>query len=405
MPLFSYSGFNAGGKKISGTVEGAGKRAVMDKLREQGLILSSLSEEKNQARTSALRGFKLTRRVQSADLAAVTRQMATLIAAGLPLDEALGTCAEQTETPVLTSTLRRVRDEVLQGEALYSALGHAGGIFPDIYVNMVSVGEASGTLDKTLERLADFLEDQARMRSRIQAAMTYPLLMALVGAGVLFFLFAVVVPKITRMLEDLGQALPLPTRLLIGASELASTWWWLILGALAAAVFAFNRYHATREGRLKIDALILRLPLVGRLALLSHTSRFTRTLGTLLQSGLPLLQSLDIAKNLVSNRVLSGALEDAALAVREGEGLASPLKRSAVFPPMVAQMSAVGEKSGNLEDMLLRVASTYEQQLDIKINALLSLLEPVMILVMGSAVGFIVLAILLPIFEASQGMG
>lgn len=405
MPIFSYSGFDAGGKKVSGTVEGSGKRAVMEKLREQGLVLSALREDSTAVRAAGPKKLRWAPRMQSSDLATATRQLATLIAAGLPLDEALATCADQTETPRQAEILRRVRDEVLQGEALHRALSHADGVFPDIYTNMVSVGEASGTLDKTLERLADFLEDQARMKSRIQAAMTYPVLMALVGAGVLFFLFAVVVPKITRMLEDLGQTLPLPTRILIGASELASTWWWLILALIGGAAYGFHRYRSTPGGRLRLDRLTLNLPLVGRLALLSHTSRFTRTLGTLLQNGLPLLQALDISRKLVSNRVLADVLEETALAVREGEGLAAPLKRSGAFPPMVAQMSAVGEKSGNLEELLLRVAATYEQQLDTRINSLLSLLEPVMILVMGSAVGFIVLAILLPIFEASQGMG
>jgi general secretion pathway protein F len=270
---------------------------------------------------------------------------------------------------------------------------------------MVQVGENTGTLDKVLQRLADFMEDQARMRSKINAAMAYPILMALIGTGVLFFLFAFVVPKVVRMLEDLGQALPLPTLVLISTSNFLAQWWWLLLTLLALGMFTLQRYASTEAGRLRLDRLAITFPLFGRLNLLVATARFTRTLGTLLRSGVPLLKALEITQNLMQNRVLRQAVEDTGVAVREGEGLAPPIRRSGVFPPMVAQMAAVGERSGELEDMLFRVADTYEHQVDMTLNGLLSMLEPVMILLMGGVVGFIVLAILLPIFQASQGMG
>lgn len=270
---------------------------------------------------------------------------------------------------------------------------------------MVQVGENTGTLDKVLQRLADFLEDQARMKSRISSAMAYPILMALVGTGVLGFLMAFVVPKVTRMIQDLGQSLPLPTLMLISFSNFLSSYWWLIALLLAGTAVALARYVRTEAGRLALDRLALRVPLFGRLNLLIATARFSRTLGTLLNSGVPLLSALDISQNLMQNRILRQALEDTSVAVREGESLADPLRRSGVFPPMLAQMSAIGERSGELEAMLFRVADAYEHQVEMSMAGMLSLLEPLMILLMGTVVGFIVMAILLPIFQASSGMG
>lgn len=405
MALFDYSGFDAGGKKVSGTMEAAGRRAVLVKLRDQGIHPTSLREESTPVQGKAAFRGRFLQRVPANELAAATRQLATLLGAGLPLDEALATVGGQLENPQLTRSLNRVREEVIQGEALHVSLGRQPRLFPALYVNMVQVGENSGTLDQVLERLADFLEDQARMKSRIQAAMAYPVLMALVGTGVLFFLITFVVPKVTRMIADMGQALPLPTQMLIAMSDFLSAYWWLLLILLAAAVYALRRYLATDGGRLAWHRMTLRLPLAGKLNLLIATSRLARTLATLLRSGVPLLKALDISQNLMENLVLRQALKDTAVAVREGEGLAAPLKRSGVFPPMMFQMAAVGERSGELEAMLFRVADNYEHQIDLSITGMLSLLEPVMILVMGTVVGFIVLAILLPIFQASQGMG
>lgn len=404
MPLFEYTGLNTAGKKVSGTVEGAGRRTVLQKLRSQGIYPTDLREETAGAPLGARR-LRVTRRIPVTELATATRQLATLLGAGLPLDEALGTIGDQLENERLARAFNAVREEVVQGQSLHAALGSHSRIFPVLFVNMVQVGENTGTLDQVLKRLADFLEDQARMRSRLQSAMAYPILMSLIGVGVLFFLFAFVVPKVVRMLEDLEQALPLPTLILIRTSDLLVAWWWVILLLIVGGIWGLRRWGRTEEGRLKLDRIALKIPLFGRLNLLVATARFTRTLGTLLRSGVPLLKALDIARNLMQNRVLRQALDDTAVAVREGEGLAAPIRRSGVFPPMVAQMAAIGERSGDLEDMLFRVADTYEHQVDLTLNGLLSLLEPVMILVMGGIVGFIVLAILLPIFQASQGMG
>lgn len=408
MPLFEYAGFDAQGKKVAGTIEAPGKKSATQQLRTQGIFPIRLTEG-----SAATSGFSLfsnrfrpfARKVSPQDLAAVTRQLATLLGAGLPLDEALGTLADQLAAAPLGRALGTVRGEVLQGSELNRALARHPGIFSPLFINMTEVGEHSGTLDQVLGQLADFLEDQARLRSRMQSALAYPILMGIIGSAVLVFLITFVVPKVTRMLEDLGQTLPLPTRLLIAGSDFLAGWWWLLLLLAGVAVTAARRYAQSEAGRLKLDRLNLRLPLFGSLNLLLSTVRLSRTLGTLLHAGVPLLKALAIAVNLLSNRVLRQAVEEAIDAVREGESLAEPLKRSGVFPPMLAQMAAVGERSGELEKMLSRVAETYEHQVELRIAGLLSLLEPVMILVMGTAVGFIVLAILLPIFQASQGMG
>jgi general secretion pathway protein F len=404
VPLFDYSGFDASGRKVSGVTEAAGKRVALQKLRAEGIFATELHEE-SAAPKRRLPRLRFAGAVPASELASATRQMATLLGAGLPLDETLTSVAGQLEHHGLVRALGRVREEVIQGEALHIALSRHAGIFPSLYVNMIQVGESSGSLDQVLQRLADFLEDQARLKSRIRSAMAYPLLMALIGTGVLFFLFAFVVPKVTRMLEDLDRALPLPTLLLIRGSDFLSAWWWLLLILVALAGLALRRYRRSEEGRFRLDRMTLNAPLVGKLNLLIATSRFTRTLATLLHSGVPMLTALDICGNLLENRVLRQAITGTVIAVREGEGLAGPLKRSGVFPPMVAQMAAVGEKSGEIENMLLRVAEAYEHQVEMSISGLLSLLEPLMILFMGTVVGFIVMAILLPIFEASQGMG
>ena len=404
MPLFEYSGLDNQGRKKSGTIDGPGRKAVSQQLRSQGIYPTELRETSSQRRTRRLSlRFGPTRKLPAGALAAATRQMATLLGAGLPLDETLNTVNEQADQPQLSRVFAKVREEVVQGGTLHQALAAHRHIFPDLFINMIQVGEDSGTLDQTLHRLADFLEKQARMRSRIQAALAYPLLMSLVGSGVLVFLFAFVIPKITSMLDELEQALPWPTLLLITLTDFLSKWWWLLGLLLVATLIALKRYRDTVKGRMRTDALILKTPLIGRLLLLIATARFSRTLGTLLESGVPLLKALDIARNLLANRVLNEAVETSTRRVQEGGSLATALKQTAVFPPMLAQVTAAGEKSGQLEDMLFRVADTYEHQTDLAITSMLSLLEPLMILVMGTVVGFVVLAILLPIFQASQG--
>jgi general secretion pathway protein F len=404
VPRFDYAGFDGAGARTRGKIEAPGRRLALERLKERGVFPTELQETAATARKGHF-SFRRRGRVSLAELSASTRQMATLLGAGLPLDEVLTTAADQTDQPHLALALNRVRDEVMQGRALHAALGDLQRIFPPLYVNMVKVGESSGTLDQVLEQLADLQENQARTRSRIRAAMAYPALMAVIGSGVLLLLFMFVVPKITRILDNLGMDLPLLTRWLIFCCDAVAGYWWLLAILLLAAGTALARYAKSESGRLALHRRALSLPLFGRLNLMVATARLSRTLATLLRSGVPLLTALDIVRSLMTNRILQQALADTAVSVREGEGLAAPLKRSGVFPPLLVHMAAVGERSGRLEEMLLRAAQSYEQQVELAIAAMLPLLEPLMILAMGIVVGGVVLAILLPIFQASQGMG
>lgn len=406
MPLFEYAGFNTTGQKVSGVIESSSRHIAMQQLKGQGIVATDLAQQvgASHARWDLSTMLK-QRRVPVTELASATRQLATLLGAGIPLEEAVGTVAGQQEHAALLKALNQTREELLQGKALHQGLALQPRIFSDLYVNMVKVGESCGSLDQVMNRLADYLEEQARLRSRIMAAMAYPLLMAVIGAGVLFFLLTFVVPKVTRMIENIGQELPMPTRILIAVSHFLSSFWWVLVLAAVAAFWGIHRYLRTEEGKFQFDRRKLSLPLIGKLNILLSTARFTRTLATLLRSGVPLLAGLEIVQNIMSNRVFKKVLDDTITSVREGESLAQPLQRAKIFPKMVSQMATVGEKSGELEEMLFKVAEAYEHQVDAKINALLSLLEPCMILVMGTVVGFIVLAILLPIFQASQGIG
>ncbi len=402
MALYEYSAFDAQGKKQRGVVEALSQKAASHKLRGQGLFPTRLTAARN-AVGPAQRTF--FRKVSAVQLGVATRQLATMLTAGMPLDEALVMVAEQQPQEALGSVLTRVRDDVLQGSALHMKLQAHPKIFPPLYTNMVRVGEASGTLDKVLLQLAEFTDEQARFNSQLKAALTYPVLMFFVGSGVLLFLMAFVVPKITRMLEDLDQALPLPTLLLISFSRFLSTYWWLLILIGAGIAFLVRRFSSTARGRYWFDQKKYRLPLLGPLALHSATARFSRTTATLLHSGVPLLTALEIVQNLLGNTYLQQALEVVREKVTEGAGLSEPLYDAGVFPEMLPQMSAVGERSGDLEGMLFKVAEIYEHQVQTRLSGLMALLEPLMILFMGTVVGFIVLAILLPIFQASQGIG
>jgi len=407
VPLFDYHGFDEKGKTTKGTVEAGGKRAALEKLRRQHIYVSSIAEQRRKRAQSHLRQLlpSASIRLGTNELATSTRLLATLLEAGVPLDEALAYLVDQSDKSTHRHLFGQIRDSVLQGMSLHKAMEEQDKAFPQMYRHMVQVGESSGSLDKVLLRLADFLEEQARLKSKTRAALAYPLLMALVGAGVLLFLVTFVVPKVTRMLTDMGQTLPGPTRFLIAISDILGSYGWIMALALGASLIALGRYRATPKGRLKLDRIILTLPFLGNIVRTIATARFSRTLGTLLQSGVPLLQALEISNSLLQNRYLHQSVQNNTKAVREGASLAQQIRSTALFPPLMAQMTAIGERSGNMDSMLLKVADNQDREIEITLGGLLSLLEPVMILVMGSVIGFIVLAVLLPIFQASQGLG
>lgn len=404
MPVYEYKGVSASGKNVSGVLDGESLKAARAKLRKDGIVVIDIRES-DAVRAVRYRDLHIFGgRVRPADLANATRQLVTLLSSGLPLMEALNVLVDQEENRSLKAALSSVRDSVREGSSLADAVRTNPAVFSQLYGNMVAAGEASGTLEITLHRLADFLEEQARFRGRLAAALVYPALMTLIGIGVLFFLFSFVLPRVVGMFEDAKQQLPLITAALIAVVRFVSGFWWLILITIAAAVYALRRYFKTPAGREKIDAWFLQLPIFGQLVRMIAISRFTRTLGTLLQSGVSTLTALDIVQNVIGNTVLAGAVRSARENVREGESISDPLRRSGLFPPVVVQMVAVGEKSGELEKMLLKVADSFDKAVENRISALMSLLEPAIILVMGVVIGTIVIAVLLPILQMSAGI-
>lgn len=404
MPVYEYKGVTAQGRKVSGVQDGDGLKSVRAKLKKDGIVVLEIQEGGMLAAGRA-REFRIgTGRVRLADLANSTRQLATLLSSGLPLMDALSVLVEQEENQALKAALSSVRDSVREGSSLAESLRTNPKVFSSLYVNMVSAGEASGTLEITLARLADFLDDQVRFRGKFSAALAYPALMTLIGVGVLFFLFSFVLPRVVGMFEDMRQQLPFMTVALLWLVQVVSKGWWAILIALGTASYYIRRYFSTAAGRVWLDEKVLALPVFGSLIRMIAVSRFTRTLGTLLQSGVPTLTALDIVESVVGNSVLAGAIRKARENVREGESIAEPLRRSGLFPPVVTQMVSVGEKSGELEKMLLKISDSFDRTVETRITALMSLLEPVIILVMGLVVGFIVIAIMLPILQMSSGV-
>jgi general secretion pathway protein F len=405
MPVFDYKGVTAQGKKVSGVLDGESLKSVKTRLKREGVVVLEIHEGST-ARAAARETLSFTfgSRVKLGDLANATRQMATLLSSGLTLMESLSVLVEQEEVPPLKAALSSVRDAVREGSSLADALKEDPKVFSQLYINMVSAGEASGTLEITLDRLADFLDEQVRFRGRIAAALAYPAFMTVIGMGMLLFIFSFVMPRIVGMFQDMKQQLPFITLMLMAVVQFLSSFWWLLLLAIAGGVYYFRRYARTQTGKENIDARLLRLPVFGSLIRMIAVSRFTRTFGTLLQSGVPTLAALDIVKSVVGNTVLANAVQKARENVREGEPIADPLRRSGLFPPMVVQMVAVGEKSGELEKMLLKVSDSYDRSVETRITGLMALLEPIIILTMGLIIGFVVIAIMLPMLEMSSGV-
>jgi general secretion pathway protein F len=405
MPVFEYTALNDKGKKLKGIIDAQSTAAARQKLRDSNIYLIDLQESSGAKKSISLKQplGGLFGKVGSREVTVMTRQLATLLGAGLPLVQSLTTLIAQTSHPQLKTILSRVREEVNEGNSFSQTMTHYPQVFPAFYLNMVRAGEASGTLHLVLERLADFSEKQQALKGRVQAALAYPLFMFLIGSVVLFFLVTFVVPNVTRIFDEMHQTLPLITILLIGVSRFLETFWWVIVAGLIGAFVALKYFLSkTQKGRTLLDRTLLALPVIGQMNRKMAVARFSRTLGTLLESGVPLLASLEIVRNIVGNSIISAAIQKAGHDVREGQNLSAPLARSGLFPTIAVEMISVGEQSGNLEPMLYRIAEAYEKEVESNITMLTSLLEPIMILVMGLAVGFIVVSILLPIFEMNQ---
>ncbi len=420
MPVYEYIGKGSGGKTVKGVLDVDNVKALKAALRRDKVFLTEYHEtaaakggaggrvragKKVQAGSRDVDVKEMLTRITPLDVAEMTRQLATLQKAGVPLVDSLSAIVDQTENAKLKRVMSQVRTDVTEGASLFRALDRHNKVFGPTYVNMIRAAESSGTMDLVLLRLADFTESQVRLRNKVIGALTYPAIMLCISVLIVAAMMVLVVPKITVMFTDLGADLPFITKVLIFISETLTSWWWLLLLMLGGAATAVQRWRLTDEGGLQWDGWTLRMPVFGDLLRKVAISRFTRTLSTLLNSGVPLLTAMEIVENVVANQVLANVLNEARAAIREGDSIAGPLKRSEQFPPMVVHMIAIGERSGELEGMLQNVAESYENQVETRINALTSVLEPIMIVGMGILVAFLVAAILLPMMKLTSAVG
>lgn len=404
MAVYAYRGVDARGKGVKGLRDADSAKALRGVLKREGILATEILEQSEAARKAAreINLAKFFRRISPMDVAVSTRQLSVLLRSGVPLVEALSVLIEQLDQPELKTAFTDTRNQVTEGRTLADALRAQSKIFPPLYVNMVAAGEASGTLEEVLGRLAEFLDDQARLQSKVRGALAYPLVMAVVVVLVLFLMMSVVVPKVTAIFENFNQTLPWYTRLLISVSDVFSNYWWLLAALIAGGIYWFRRWRASEEGRKKWDLFVLEVPLFGPLLTMVAVARFSRTLSTLLASGVPVLTAMDITRNVLGNTELMRVVEDASGSIREGEGIAKPLRQAGRFPPIVTHMIAVGERSGQLEEMLLHVAEAYDQQIEVRVGAMTSILEPLLIVVMGTVVGGIAFAILMPLLRLNE---
>ncbi len=405
MAVYEYKALDSTGRGKTGVIDADTPREAREKLRKQEVFVTemkSLAEKKQKGWEKALKVPHI-RRSYSYEIAILTRQFATLTSSGVPLSEALGALIEQIDRRTLQAVFRDVREKVTQGVSLADALSLHPTYFSNLYVNMVRAGEASGNLDHILSRLADYLQKQHRLRGRIAAALTYPIIMVILGVGVTLFLMMYLVPKVTTILRRKGNVLPLITELVKGASDLTVEYWWaLFLGVLAIYIL-YRLAVATTSGRYRRDSILLSLPILGSFFAKQAISRFCMTMSILLRSGLPALQALSIVKEVVGNAVLAEAIQDVHDRVLEGADISTPLRnKKKIFPPVVGYMVSVGEKSGQLEEMLEKVADAYDDELEIQAQKLTSLVEPVIIIFLAGVVGVIVLSVILPIVQMSQ---
>ncbi|MCS6797114.1 MAG: type II secretion system inner membrane protein GspF [Myxococcota bacterium] len=409
MAVFAWRGIGPTGRSVRGVRDAESPRALRATLRREGILVTEVLEAEA-ARQRRRREVDLRRLVRAfsrprAELAVTTRQLATLLRSGVPLVEALGALIEQIEQPELGAALTQVRDRVNEGSSLADAMRAHPAIFSPLYVSMVAAGEASGTLEVVLGRLADFLDAQSRLTSKVLAAIAYPAFMAAMSVVILSIMMVVVVPKVTAIFADFEQALPWYTRLLIFTSDVLTGWWWLLLGLLVGAIAWFRRWKRSPEGRRRWDRFVLRVPQIGTLVVMVALARFARTLATLLRSGVPVLRAMEITRDVLGNTELMRVVDEARESVREGESIAAPLRRSGRFPPIVTHMIAVGERSGQLEEMLEHVAAAYDAQVEARLTAMTSLLEPLLIVIMGGASGAIAFSILMPLLQINEFIG
>lgn len=431
MPVFDWKGFNAKGKSISGVVDADSPRDARVKLKRDKVLVTSVKPVKGtgllvtrrksdkpkkkrlisdemaakiaKARGRSGGGAKGKKRL--AEVSTFTRQLSTLLKASIPITEALRAIIDQTEGKRMGVLYRDLRERISQGATTADALGAHPEYFDELYVSMVRSGEAAGKLDEVLDRLSVFLQDQAKVRNRVTAALAYPAIMLMVGVIIIAVLMVNVVPKITQMLSGRGQALPAATQFLQDTSDFLVAYWWLLFLGFIFLLLLFNLYYSSEKGRLAVDSKLLRLPVMGDLLTKQALSRFSQTFATLLRSGVPVVRCLEVTKTVLGNRLLENTIDGVREKILEGADIATPIKQSGVFPPIVGYMIAVGEQSGELDSMMEQVGESYQEEVEIATTKFTSLIEPVIILVLAGLVGFIVMAILLPIMQMSSSFG
>jgi general secretion pathway protein F len=404
MPVYTFKALKDDGASEQGVIDADSPKEARLKLKGRKLHVTDLAvvggpaaKKNGKVRTPFFR------RRRPEEIAMITRQLATLLGSGIPMIGALTAVIDQSEAADLKASLMDVRERVSQGGTLSDAFSAHPIYFSELYVNMVKAGEAGGNLDKVLVRVADYLHTQNRTKAKVVAALTYPMIMLVIGLGVIVVLLAFVVPKILEVIQHQGKAaLPLPTEILVWISAFFTGYWYVPLGAVVGLMVLYAQAKATEAGRLWLDTQKLRIPVVGPLIRKSAIARFSITFATLLESGLPVLEAMGVVKRVVANARLAEAIEAVRLKVAEGADIATPIKNSRVFPPVVGYMIGVGEESGRLEDLLKKLAEAYEEEVDVAAQKLTALLEPLMIVVMSGMVAFIVMAILLPILEMSN---
>jgi general secretion pathway protein F len=404
MTVYFYQATDKTGKYVEGSVDASDPKLAVRKIRGLNYLPIKVSEQKTSGSIGLnlkIQGFSFLPKVSSKALLAATQQLATLVSSGLTLDKSLSISIKISEGDAIKKTLADIRGKVQGGSTLADALAQHPAVFSKLYINMIRAGEAGGVLGAILLRLSDFLEKNQEFKNTVRSASIYPFFLLLVGLGAVIVIFTVVLPKFADIFEELGQ-LPLPTLILLGISNVLQSYWWAIIVGIVGLVLAFNLYLKNEKGRLKWDAMVLKLPLVGSLIRKIETARFSLTLSTLLNSGVPILNALLIVRAILGNSVMAKSLENLHQGLKGGKGISGPLQKAGVFPAMAIHMITVGEETGSLDRMLEKVSQTYEKEVELAVKGLISLIEPLMILIMAMVIGFIVIAILMAVFSIND---
>ncbi len=403
---FIYKAKDPSGKIVEGEMEASDKRIIADRLRNKRMIILNISEKKESALKDLLGKINPFKpKVKPKEIVIFSRQLATLVGAGVPIVQGLSILTEQIESPHFKNIVNKVKEDIESGSAIAEALGKHPDAFGELFINLVKAGELGGILDVILERLADYAESSSDLKGKVKGALVYPAVVSTVAVGVTVFLLIFIIPTFGAVFMEFGKELPLPTQVLLDLSDILQKYIIFIIAGLIVLAVGLRQFYKTDTGSKKIDKIILKLPIFGALLRKVAIAKFTRTFGTLVKSGVPILEALDTVAHTSGNRVIEGAVLAAKEAIREGEKIADPLGKSGVFPPMVMQMISVGEETGNLDTMLSKIADFYDAEVNVAVEGLTSMIEPLIIVFMGVVIGAIVIAMFMPIFNMSQLVG